>query len=103
MIQLQIDRLNLDIAAVDCGFPVTPDGATVIAPVLRTSPTDTDYKSHVTYECITGYSVMEGNDTIVCLSNGTWSNHPVCHGKKDFMQHLVSVKTFTCFLFRKTQ
>ena len=23
---------------------------------------------------------MEGNSTITCLPNGTWSNYPICHG-----------------------
>ena len=46
-----------------------------------TSPNVPAYKSYIQFECAPGYSSIQGEEQMDCLSDGTWSNQPFCLSK----------------------
>ena len=64
-------RSSLNLTAIDCGNPGTPQNG------YRELPSTT-LSSQVTYHCLQGY-VLVGDGTRECLESGLWSGSlPVC-------------------------
>ena len=57
----------IQTVTVDCGTPPTVNNAT-----YSQLDNDTEYGARVQYNCSTGYNI-NGNDTISCLLNASWS------------------------------
>ncbi len=63
---------------VQCDKPLTPPNAHVVKMTQASDKGKFDVHSAVTFSCISDLHKMEGNDTIVCLYTGEWSDLPTC-------------------------
>ena len=70
---------------INCGEPPFSEGAEVD---ISHNVTQT-YGSRVYYICKKGYGSMEGNSSVLCEANGSWSQPPDCYGMYAFTSELL--------------